>query len=163
MTRRRLSSVSGTRPGVILNANLNANLNALTAEQLRLTQQLHSVREEARLRELELQQTRQRLETEYVIEQERELERQRAEAVYQVQKARHEQLEREILERNRIEQELYREELIRWENERTRVELERTRRANEQLRHEVATNLQSQEHERRLRRELDLAGKGLYF
>lgn len=160
--RRRLSSI-GARPEVVLNASLNANLQALTTEQVRLTEQLRAVREEARIRELELERTRRRLETEFAIEQERELERQRAEAVYLVQKARHEQQEREILERNRIEQERYREELIRWENDRTRVEVERKRLENEQLRQEVASNMQSREHERRLRRELDLAGKGLYF
>ncbi|EGG08322.1 uncharacterized protein MELLADRAFT_85006 [Melampsora larici-populina 98AG31] len=81
--------------------------------------------------------TRRQLETEFAIEQEHELERQRAEAVYLVQKARHEQQEREILEHNQIEQERYREESIRWENDRTRVEVERKRLENEQLRQEV--------------------------
>ncbi|KAI9601684.1 hypothetical protein H4Q26_001517 [Puccinia striiformis f. sp. tritici PST-130] len=84
------------------------------------------------------------------------------ENLYRVQKAKQEQVEREIIERNRLEQEIYRDSLRTLENQRQMVDIERQRIQNQHLRNQVVSDLQSQEQELRLRRELELAGSGLY-
>ncbi|KAA1074744.1 hypothetical protein PGT21_018029 [Puccinia graminis f. sp. tritici] len=57
---------------------------------------------------------------------------------------------------------MYRESLRNLENQRQMVDIERQRIQNQHLRNQVVSDLQSQEQELRLRRELELAGSGLY-
>ncbi|PLW14004.1 hypothetical protein PCANC_04890 [Puccinia coronata f. sp. avenae] len=146
-SRRRLSNV----------ATMNSKLELLTQEQMRLSNELIRVREEARMREIEIQREQNRIEQEIIMERERIKQN-----LYRIQQAQQEQVEREIIERNRIEQEIYRESLRKLENQRQMVDIERQRIQNQHLRNQVVSDLQSQEQELRLRRELELAGSGLY-
>jgi hypothetical protein len=136
---------------------MNSKLELLTQEQMRLSNELIRVREEARMREIEIQREQNRIEQEIIMERERIKQN-----LYRIQQAQQEQVEREIIERNRIEQEIYRESLRKLENQRQMVDIERQRIQNQHLRNQVVSDLQSQEQELRLRRELELAGSGLY-
>ncbi|KAH9472969.1 hypothetical protein MJO29_000057 [Puccinia striiformis f. sp. tritici] len=146
-SRRRLSNA----------AAMNSKLEILNQEQIRLSNELIRVREETRMREIEIQRDQHRIEQEILLERERIKEN-----LYRVQKAKQEQVEREIIERNRLEQEIYRDSLRTLENQRQMVDIERQRIQNQHLRNQVVSDLQSQEQELRLRRELELAGSGLY-
>lgn len=132
---------------------MNAKLELLNQEQIRLSNELIRVREEARLRELNIQREQSRIEQEIILERERIKEN-----LFRVQQAKQEQVEREILDRNRLEQEIYHESLRNLEKQRQIVDIERQRIQNQHLRNQVVSDLQSQEHELRLRRELELAG-----
>ncbi|CAH7668624.1 hypothetical protein PPACK8108_LOCUS3147, partial [Phakopsora pachyrhizi] len=149
------SSASGRRR--LSNVGVGSNLDRLTRELVRLDEELRVVREEARIRELKIEQERRRIEEEIMIE------RRRAESIYRIQKVQQEQAEQEIINRNRLEQDLYRDELRRYETDRARVEIERARLENQIARTEAASNLQSQEEELRLRRELDRLGSGMLY
>jgi len=151
-------NTSSSRRRLSMNAaSMNAKLEILNQDLIRLANELVRVREEARIREIEIQREQNRIEQEIVMERERIKQN-----LYRVQQAQQEQVEREILERNRVEQELYRESLRHLENQRQMVEIERQRIQNQHLRNQVVSDLQSQEQELRLRRELELAGSSIY-
>ncbi|MBW0468814.1 hypothetical protein O181_008529 [Austropuccinia psidii MF-1] len=143
ISRRRLSASVG----------LNAKVELLTQEQFRLTEELRIIKEEARLKEYEIEQNLRRINEEIIIE------RERAENLYRLERAEHEQREREIRERNRLEQNLYLHRLREYEAEKARIDLQRSRLESEHIRQELASSLDSQERELRLRRELEMAGR----
>lgn len=147
ISRRRMSNA----------AAMNSKLEMLNQEQNRLANELIRVREEARLKEIDIQREQNRIEQEILLERERIKEN-----LYLVQKAKQEQVEREIINRNRLEQEMYQDSLRTLEKQRQMVDIERQRIQNQHLRSQVVNDLQSQEHELRLRRELELAGSSIY-